>query len=102
MNAESIKTRLGELFIVVGDNIVRLRTGVGMSQKELASKSGVSRTTINSTEQGVPCSFSNLMKIAIALDVNPADLFLTDKDRHEVTYKAKLLCDKLSEFMSIK
>lgn len=102
MSQESMGARLEEIFKTVGANIIRLRTGVGMSQKDLTAKSGVSRTTVNSVEQGVPCSFSNLVKIAIALEVSPADFFLTTEDRREITYKTKLLCDKLSELINLK
>lgn len=102
MARKDMDIKLAELFCTVGSNIIRLRAGKGMSQKELVEKSGVSRTTINLTEQGVPCSCTNLLKIAIALEVKPADLFLTDQDRREVTYKTKLLFDKLSELMNLK
>ena len=94
--------RLHEIFSVVGANIIRLRTGAGMSQKELAAKAGAGRSTILAIESGKRCNLANLVKIADALGVSPADLFLTNQDRDEITYKAKLLCDKLGEILNLK
>jgi len=94
--------QLSEIFDIVGGNIIRLRTGGGMSQEELAKKSGVGRSTIQSMERGEPCTVTHLYKIAEALDVSPADLFLTHKDREEITYKTKLLIEKITEVLNLK
>jgi len=103
MAVDLIETkRLHEIFSVVGANIIRLRTGAGMSQKELAAKAGAGRSTILAIESGKRCNLANLVKIADALGVSPADLFLTNKDREEITYKTKLLCDKLGAILNLK
>jgi len=103
MTAALVETkRLHEIFSVVGANIIRLRTGAGMSQKELAAKAGAGRSTILAIESGKRCNLVNLIKIADALGINPADLFLTNKDREEITYKTKLLCDKLGAILNLK
>lgn len=91
-----------DVFNAIGGNIIRLRTGGDMSQEQLAEQSGIGRSTIQSIERGEPCTLANLIKIADALGVNPADLFLTNKDRAEITYKTKLLCDKLGEVLKLK
>jgi len=94
--------RLEEVFNIVGANIIRLRTGAGMSQKELGTRAGVGRSTILAIESGKRCNLTNLVKIADALEVNPADLFLTNKDREEITYKTKLLIEKITEVLNLK
>jgi len=86
-----------EYFRIIGDNIRRLRTESGMSQKELAKKAKVGNSAIQATEAGKEISLTNLIKIAKALGVEPPDLFITDKDREEITYKHKLLMEKISE-----
>ena len=78
---------------IIGHNIKRLRGSV--SQDELAKKAGVSRSTIQAIERGKSVGLDKILKIAEALDINPADLFLTEEDRSEVTYKAKLFWEKL-------
>ena len=93
---------LKDVFNAIGGNIIRLRTGGGMSQEQLAENSGIGRSTIQSMERGEPCTLANLIKIATALGVSPADLFLTSKDRAEITYKTKLLCDKLGEVLKLR
>lgn len=51
------------------DNIIRARVRAGMTQEELAEKSGVPRTTISHYERGArDPRVSNLLKIARALD----------------------------------
>jgi len=43
-----------------------------------------------------------LFKIAEALGEEPADLFLTEKDREDITYKTKVLFDRLSKFFDLE
>jgi len=94
--------RAEEVFRTIGGNIIRFRTGGGMSQEDLAKKSGVGRSTIQSMERGEPCTVTHLIKIAEALGVNPADLFLSPKDHKEITYKTKLLIEKITEVLNLK
>ena len=73
-----------------------------ISQKDLTEKAGVSRHTIRNAESGNSINLTNLIKIADALGIHPADLFLTDDDRQEVTYKMKLLLQKMGEIFTLK
>lgn len=77
---------------IIGKNIIQLRGN--MSQEELRKKANVSRTTISRIENGLNIELDNLIKIAEALDVHPGDLFLSEKDKTELTYKFKALMDK--------
>ncbi|UCD07172.1 MAG: helix-turn-helix transcriptional regulator [Candidatus Aenigmatarchaeota archaeon] len=85
---------------VLGENIKRIRLRKPMSQAELARKSGVGKSTLYAVEQGRPISIVKLLKIADALEIHPSDLFLSDKDREEVSYKHKLLIEKIGKFFS--
>ena len=103
MTAEKTSQKtLSEFFNIVGANIIRLRTGAGMSQKELATKAGAGRSTILAIESGRRCNLTMLIKIACALGVSPADLFLTPSDHREITYKTKLLVEKITEVLNLK
>lgn len=57
-----------------------VRTAKGMSQVELAERSGVSRFTIIALETGslTNTHFSTVLKIAKALEVTIDDLFFDD------------------------
>jgi len=83
---------------IIGTNVIRLRGG--LSQEQLAKKAKVARGTIGSIESGEPISLENLIKIAEALGVNLPDLFISDDDREEISYKAKILVDKITELDS--
>jgi len=43
-----------------------------------------------------------LFKIAEALGLEPGDLFLTKKDREDITYKTKVLFDRLSKIFDLE
>nr|DAW02023.1 MAG TPA: helix-turn-helix domain protein [Caudoviricetes sp.] len=60
--------------------IKELREKRRMTQEELATKSGVSRTIISKLEQDKPLNMltDTLSKIAKALDVKVSSLFLTE------------------------
>lgn len=83
-----------ESLIILGRNIKALRVGLGMSQEELAKKSGyASRSSINKIELGkrdVPRS--SLVKIANALCAKPSDLLdcepkkLVLSDEQEISF----------------
>jgi DNA-binding XRE family transcriptional regulator len=92
--------RLAEVFAVIGKNLLRLRGT--MPQKKVAAISGVSRSTIESIEKGLGCNLQNLIKLADAFDIKPADLFISDADRKEVSYLHVLLMEKLKESLTIK
>jgi transcriptional regulator with XRE-family HTH domain len=88
---EMNELKISKFLEIIGKNIDRLRGG--MSRGKLAKKVGVSRGTIESAIKGKAINFKNLIKIADALGVSPADLFISDFDRGEVSYKHKLLMD---------
>jgi len=80
---------------VIADNIKRLRGR--MSQKELAKKAGIGKSTVNAIEQGRAISLEKLLKIAAALNVHPGDLFLSEEDKTEATYRFKKLMEKFTK-----
>ncbi len=86
--------RVKALLKIAGINIIRKRGQ--LSQQALADKAGVSRSTIVKIEAGKNISLENLLKIAKALGVEPGDLFLSDDEKIEVTYKFKKLIDMFS------
>ena len=63
------------------EKIKDVRTAKGMSQVELAEKSGVSRFTIIALENGslTDTHFSTLLKLANALEVTIDNLFFGDR-----------------------
>ena len=87
---------------IVGNNVKELRLRRGLIQEDLAKKANVSRSTIQAIEKGKNIELEHILRIAEALDVNPADLFLTEKDRNEVTYKAKLFWENLTRIKDLK
>jgi len=88
------------IYNTIGNNIIRLRGK--LIQEELSKKAGISRITLSAIDNGRSISLKNLIKIAKALDVNVADLFISDKDREEVSYMHILLLKKASESLNIK
>lgn len=88
-----------ETLRVVSFNVKRARGP--MKQEELALRAGIARQTISNIENGKSVNLDSLIKIAVALGVDPADLFLSEKDKREVTYKFRLIVQKLfNSFMS--
>jgi len=60
---------------VLAWNLRRLRLSVGISQEELASRSGLHRTYISSVERAQRnISIENLFSLAEALKIQPAEL----------------------------
>jgi len=78
-------------------NIRRLRMKGNLSQIDLAKKAKVGRGVVQAVEQKRRISIEQLIKIAIALGVEPPDLFLSGEEREEITFKFKLLMDKFSD-----
>jgi transcriptional regulator with XRE-family HTH domain len=62
----------------------------------------VSRSTIQVIEKSENISLVYLLKIAEALGIEPGDLFLTEKDREDITYKTKILFDRLSKMFDFE
>jgi len=86
--------RVKALLKIAGINIIRKRGQ--LSQEALADRAGVSRSTIVKIEAGKNISLKSLLKISKALGVEPGDLFLSDEDKADITYKFKLLVDMFS------
>lgn len=52
----------------------RIRERMGLSQTDLAERSGVAQATISNLEKGRPARFVTMRKLAEALNVEPAAL----------------------------
>lgn len=64
-------------------NMKAFRKKAGLTQEELAERSGLHRTYIGGIEQRrINVSLKNVSKLAEALDVDPALLFLQDPETH--------------------
>ncbi|MEI2640140.1 MAG: helix-turn-helix transcriptional regulator [Microthrixaceae bacterium] len=63
-----------------GERVRARRTGAGLSQEQLAEKSGLHRTYVSSLERGQRnVGLDNILRLAVALDVPPSALF-EDRD----------------------
>ena len=91
--------RLKEIYKIIGENIHNKRAK--MTQNELAKKAKVSRGTISAIEDGNGINLETLIKIADALNVKPADLFISDAEKGEVSYLHVVLLKKLSESFNL-
>ena len=69
---------------ILGKNLKKLREERGLSQSELAKKTGTSRQYISNLENGKVMSLNMLGRIVDALDVEPAILFMTPKARKQI------------------
>ena len=70
-----------EMALIIGHNIKTIRTARDISQKELASRAGVSQAHISDIERGQrKASISVLLKIMEALKCSPTDIM---KERQE-------------------
>jgi transcriptional regulator with XRE-family HTH domain len=79
-NCSGSDIKLMEIKSVFGERVRELRKSSGLSQEELAFKSGLHRTYISSVELGERnISLVNMKKIADALEINIRQLF-PDKD----------------------
>ncbi|HRE74715.1 MAG TPA: helix-turn-helix transcriptional regulator [Flavobacteriales bacterium] len=58
----------------VGSNIKNLRKGSGLSMGKLGLEVGLSRMQISRIESGYNITLSTILKLAIALKVNPSEL----------------------------
>lgn len=85
----------------VGDNILRARKRLGMTQEELAKRMGYkSKSTINKIEMGInDIPQSKIVRFAEVLGTTPADLMGWDEeqrvppDKVELTEGEKALLD---------
>ena len=67
---------------LVGRNVLKLRLASGLTQEQLAEKSGHSQQYISSLERGARNpSVVSLFELAQALKVTPVDLITPDRKR---------------------
>lgn len=67
---------IGVMVMEISNNIQKLRWEKGMSQRDLASKSGLSRSTIADIENGIEePKQSSMIAIARALDLPVGEVF---------------------------
>jgi len=65
-----------------GDRVRALRERLGLSQEALAAKAGIHRTYMGGVERGERnISLKNIIRVAAALGVLPADLFHGTEDK---------------------
>lgn len=68
-------------FISFGGSVRKFRTSLGLSQEELAFKTGLDRTYISGVERGIRnISLRNILLIANALKIHPSFLFNIDDE----------------------
>jgi len=94
----------GDLPVIVGRNLRRLRTRRGLSLERLAKQSGVSRAMLGQIETGKSApTIALLWKVAAALNVPLANLLQTEASRAPIVLRgsnAKLLTSSQGQFVS--
>lgn len=66
---------------ILAANVRNFRTSAGLSQEELAARSGLHRTYISSVERGHRnVSLENIFLLAKALGIDPPELLQVDRD----------------------
>lgn len=72
---------------LIGDRIKQYRINVGISQKDLENKSGVSVRSISRLEQGSSIQLESLIKILTALNLDKnIDLLIPDQTKRPSFY----------------
>lgn len=76
-----------ELLRAIGESIrVLRRTRLGISQEELAHRSGLTRSYLGHVERGSQnISLANLLRVCKALGSKPSDLLLLAEQLHDAT-----------------
>ena len=84
-----------QLTEVIGQNISQRRKKLGMSQKVLAERLGVSQTSMSQMEKGVTVpKFQRLEVLALSLQCSVASLFRPFAD--DTKNRAEIIMDALS------
>lgn len=84
--------------MIFGKRLKKIRKEAGITQKELADKIGVSRTTIAGYEtEGKEPSYDNLIKIARALNCSLDVLLDYQNKENQSDHQVKLFYEKLSQ-----
>lgn len=101
MNNSNVKAKDSE---DVGGRIAALRSAWGLSQRELARRSGITNGTISLIEQGTTSpQVATLKKILGVFSISISDFFLLDKERVSgVFFTADELVEIGDEFISFK
>lgn len=82
-----IKKNYQNYLTELGKRLKYYRVNVGMTQRELEYKSGVSLRSISRFEQGVSIQLESLIKILCALDLeNNLDLLIPDQTKRPSYY----------------
>lgn len=69
-----------DFLMQVGENIARIRQGRGMSMEKLGLEVGLTRSHIHRIENGYNITLLTLLKLSVALKVEPHKLIKTDKE----------------------
>lgn len=81
--------------IMYGEKVFSWREKKGLSQKQLATLTGIARPHISAIERGAhDMTVSTLNKIALALEVKPGELI--DSHPFEIELKDRHLIDKIA------
>ena len=71
----------------IGTRLKQYRVNVGMTQKDLEDRSGVSVRSISRMEQGTSVQFENIIRILIALNLaDNIDLLIPDQSKRPSYY----------------
>lgn len=85
-----------ELSEIIGENIAQRRKRLGMSQKALAERLGVSQTSMNQMEKGVTVpKFHRLTVLSRALQCSVASLFRPYA--YDTKNRVEIISDALSQ-----
>ena len=91
-----------EIYVSIGTAVRRRRDAIGMTQKALAERTGLSRTSVTNIERGGQALLVHqLLELAKALRVTPAALLpsaISKEDtglRQEISGEFKALLDRL-------
>ena len=86
----------------LGEQIKRIRTAKGLSQKEVLNISGLDKAQLSRIENGkTDPSFTTLEKIAKALGISISELFATTDEIKEVNSHDKTVMEKVSLIESL-
>ena len=86
----------------LGEQIKRIRTAKGLSQKEVLNISGLDKAQFSRIENGkTDPSFSTLVKIAKAIGVSLSELFASPDEIREVNSHDKSVMEKVALIESL-
>ncbi len=80
---------------VISDNVRKIRAGMNLN--EFARKAGVSTSTVHRIESCKNFQADSLLRIAIAFDVFPHELCLTEEERRRLHLRTDVLVESFKE-----